>query len=62
MAFQANYGLQDYRLPNSAVIASYPAFDAGRFAVREGSIKSWCLRGDFRMLKKILGCLMIHLD
>jgi ABC-type Fe2+-enterobactin transport system substrate-binding protein len=62
MAFPADFGLLDYRLPDSAIIASYPTFDAERFAIREGFIKSWRLRGDSRTLKRILGCLMIHLD
>ena len=62
MVFPADFGLLDYRLPNSAVKASYPTYDAGRFAIIEGFIKSWRLRGDSRTLKRILGCLMIHLD
>jgi hypothetical protein len=62
MVFPANFGLLDYRHPNSTVIASYPTFDAGRFAIRQGFIKSWRLRGDSRLLKRILGCLTIRLD
>ena len=62
MVFPANFGPLDYRLPNSAVKASYPTFDAESFAIREGFIRSWRLWGDSGALRRILGCLMIHLN